>query len=1179
MERLFLKIYDYLRTRRALMWGLLAVTVVVPLILACGLKFKEDVTDFLPMDKENQDICWAFSHLGPDNKIVISISGRNGQDNWFLMDVVDTLENKIDGIVPEGYIRNAIYRADASVMTSLTDFIVGNLPYYLTEDDYQKLDSLIAKGSVNQELEAAKQLAISPAGVLMRGVVTKDPLLLSADRLKSLEQFSQSSSFRTVDDYIFSEDGAAIVTLDLAFSSSDTRSAGKFLKLLDRAVAETEASFDGEVAVDPLGSVFIAETNSSQIKKDSIISILIAIILIAVLLISFFHSGKYILLVGVTIAYGFVLAMGVMSFAADGLSLIVIGMGAVIIGIAANYPLHFLTHISQGTSPRDSLSDIVIPLTTGNITTVGAFLSLMFIASPSMKGFGLFAAVLLIGTILFTLVFLPHLVKEHSAAKEPAPIWNKFSSLGLGSNRIVLLAVVVITIFLSFFQNRVVFDSNLHNINYMTRRQQENMDRMLNLAQGARSVSYVVMPGKDIDEAMDAYLEVSDRIDGLASAIPGAAVTSVHDFIPSRSLQEQRLRRWNAFTAENADDLVAMVNSAARKAGFVEDAFAPFEAMLQKEYKVEPVEYFSTITDNIAAGRLIFDKDRCGIVSAVGTDDNATAAIQEAMADTQAIVFDSSTMTANMVNSLSREFDFVLYVCAFIVFLLLVISFGRLELAGIAFIPLTIGWIWILGIMGLCNIDFNIINIILATFIFGMGDDYTIFITEGVMAEYAYGKQKLRTYERTIILSALIMFVGIGALIVAKHPAMRSLAYVIMIGMLCVVLMADILPPFIFRWLTYKKGRKRQEPITLLNFGATVLAFIAFLIGATIITLSGFFLITLTFGSAKGKEIYHKFLCKVSGFVFNNVFFTKHTVERADTLDKPAIIVANHQSHLDLMAMLMLTPKMVVVTNKWVWNNPLYGILIRYADFCPVENVLSDDLSHLEKMIAQGYSVLVFPEGTRTVDGSIGRFHRGSFYLAEKYGLDIVPVVLHGLNDVLPKVDLLLRKGHMTVRVMPRIKAGDPILGADYREATRNVRHLMIDEFGRIAKQVEDVDYFSNRVFHNYIYKGKEVGRAVRKSLKENDNYRDLVAAMPETGRVLMVNPLYGEPALICSLVRKELAVDVLMEDNTNMLLASNCAGVPENMKFVQDAEFGVYDIKVVFGSNGYTIEGNGSKV
>ena len=56
---------------------------------------------------------------------------------------------------------------------------------------------------------------------------------------------------------------------------------------------------------------------------------------------------------------------------------------------------------------------------------------------------------------------------------------------------------------------------------------------------------------------------------------------------------------------------------------------------------------------------------------------------------------------------------------------------------------MAVSWLWILGLMELLDIQFNIVNIILATFIFGQGDDYTIFITEGLVYEHAYGRKLL----------------------------------------------------------------------------------------------------------------------------------------------------------------------------------------------------------------------------------------------------------------------------------------------------------------------------------------------------------------------------------------------------------------------------------------------------
>lgn len=73
----------------------------------------------------------------------------------------------------------------------------------------------------------------------------------------------------------------------------------------------------------------------------------------------------------------------------------------------------------------------------------------------------------------------------------------------------------------------------------------------------------------------------------------------------------------------------------------------------------------------------------------------------------------------------------------------------------------------------------------------------------------------LASYKNSILISALIMFIGMGALIFARHPALHSLAVVTVIGMFSVVLMAWVLPPFVFRWMVSKKGALRKRPLTV----------------------------------------------------------------------------------------------------------------------------------------------------------------------------------------------------------------------------------------------------------------------------------------------------------------------------------------------------------------------------
>ncbi len=223
----------------------------------------------------------------------------------------------------------------------------------------------------------------------------------------------------------------------------------------------------------------------------------------------------------------------------------------------------------------------------------------------------------------------------------------------------------------------------------------------------------------------------------------------------------------------------------------------------------------------------------------------------------------------------------------------------------------------------------------------------------------------------------------------------------------------------------------------------TIFSFCYFLCLAIEMTLIGFFLITLGSNTDEHKRRYHNILCRRARFTIHHVPGTTFTYSNPnnESFDKPAMIVCNHQSHIDLMAIMMLTPRLIILTKDWVWHNPFYGLVIRYADFFPVSE--TEQMTHnLQAMVEKGYSIMIFPEGTRSEDCHIRRFHRGAFYLAEQLNLDIIPVKIKGFGKVLPKKSWHLHPGKMSMEVMERIRRDAPDGLVGYREMTKKVRKL-----------------------------------------------------------------------------------------------------------------------------------------
>jgi uncharacterized protein len=243
-----------------------------------------------------------------------------------------------------------------------------------------------------------------------------------------------------------------------------------------------------------------------------------------------------------------------------------------------------------------------------------------------------------------------------------------------------------------------------------------------------------------------------------------------------------------------------------------------------------------------------------------------------------------------------------------------------------------------------------------------------------------------------------------------------------------------------------------MKNVSVLEIIATFLAYTLFVLGSSlaIVLLPLFKFIPLKEDRKKGLfhgAIYHFFrflvyLCPVLDL--NIINPTKETFE------KPAIIIANHQSMLDIFMVLMHTPKTIIMTKGWVWNNTILGSVARYADYYCADEGYENLKDKASGKIAQGYSIVIFPEGKRSYTGEIDRFHKGAFYLAEELKTDILPIIIHGTKQSVPRGKRIIRKSLVTLKYLPRIRPEDNSFGDNYTDRSKNIRHYMIKEYEKI---------------------------------------------------------------------------------------------------------------------------------
>jgi len=178
------------------------------------------------------------------------------------------------------------------------------------------------------------------------------------------------------------------------------------------------------------------------------------------------------------------------------------------------------------------------------------------------------------------------------------------------------------------------------------------------------------------------------------------------------------------------------------------------------------------------------------------------------------------------------------------------------------------------------------------------------------------------------------------------------------------------------------------------------------------------------------------------GWIVSKMTGVSASLNREDKIvpGESYIVTPNHAGNADILAILTTLPiKFRWVIKKELVKIPLFGWALGRTGAVALDR--SNRREAVKKLregsskLSNGWSLLIYPEGTRSPDGNLQRFKKGAFMLAVDTGVPILPVTINGAFPLLPKNTLALRSGHMTITI------GDPIPTAGLTE--KDVPELM----------------------------------------------------------------------------------------------------------------------------------------
>ncbi|MEO5787859.1 MMPL family transporter [Gelidibacter sp.] len=804
MARFFLNSYYLIQKHKSLSRIALVMIFGVLIWMASTLKFDEDISKLIPTNSENEQLQKVLKTVQFADKIIVNIQReKNGSTD----DLTDYATRFLDSLSEHSnqFIVDIQGKIEDEAIFETLDFVYNNAPIFLKDADYKNISNKLQSDSIAKITENNYKTLISPSGIVAKKTIIKDPLGISIMAIQHLQQLGISDDFTLKDGFLVSKDEQHLLLfITPKYPSNNTTENGLFSQQLYQLRDDLNGVFKDKVTSSYFGGTLIAVANAQQIKSDIQLTVTIAMILLMSVFIVFYRKLTIPIILFVPTLLAGLLAIAILSVIRSEISAISLGIGAVLLGVTLDYSLHILTHIRNNETIEQLFEGVSKPILMSSLTTAMAFLCLLFVDSQALQDLGVFAAISVLGASVFALIFIPQAYKGTSRNTSKTSFIDKMAAYQYHKNKILIGSIVAFLILSAFTYHRVTFNKDISKLNFQPeaiKSAEAALDKLINIS--SKSL-YVIAFGTNEQDVLETNDGIFNKLQNLEKNQNILSFNSVGALVTSDKKQKVAIQTWERFwTPEiKAQTQINLIENG-NKFGFKPATFHEFYSLLDHEFQPLTINEYKEINVVPIDDFIAKDGNFMTISSVVNVDEANIQEVKNAFKDAQnTLVIDRQAMNETLLGHLKNDFNNLLFYCFIAVLLLLFLFYRNLKLTLVTVIPIIITWFVTIGIMGLLYLEFNIFNIIISTFIFGLGVDYSIFMTNGMLT----GTSSMATHKTSIILSVLTTILGVGVLIFAKHPALHSLATISIIGILAAMLISFVVQPILYKLLISKNS-------------------------------------------------------------------------------------------------------------------------------------------------------------------------------------------------------------------------------------------------------------------------------------------------------------------------------------------------------------------------------------
>ena len=1153
MSGFFISVYRFFHHYKWIFFTFLTLFIVLIIFFATKIRLEEDITKTANENLSQNRYEYVVRNFKFADKLIVhfSLADSNKEvDPELLISAAESVRNSLLSRLDSTYIRQVVLQLNVSMLDTVQNVIYKHLPLFLNDADYRSIDSLMDADHLHALLKSNYRLLMTPASMILKQQIVKDPLGMNHMGLEKIRVLQTDDRFILYNGCVFSADKKHLLMfITPANPSTETNKNATLISTL-KSIITTVSPDKSKVFIDFYGYAATAVGNAYQIKFDIILTLLIAVILIFLLLGWYFKNLLIPLLGFIPAFFGGGLALVILYLVKGKISFIALGIGSVILALIIDYALYMVNHYRRKKSIEQVLEDMSHTILICSITTIGVFLCLIFLDSEVLHDLGWFAVISVFGASLSALIILPQFFSKHILPVEKSNSTRNFieriAEIDFGKKIWILTGLAIAGLFSLFVTNKVSFEQDLNSLNYMSEPLKNAERRLEQISKGGFKEIYIVSTGKDLNEALERNEIVQRKLERLKVSDKIYDFSGINAPELSDSAQNNRLYKWIGFWNTNRKELLfTRLDKEFKLLGYNDKAFTGIKLMLNTDYSSIPAKRMKALYSVLFSDWINQTPELTMISSTAKVTEKEKQNVYRAFSgDPHLVIFDRQNLATQFVLTVKHDFELLISLSMLIVTLLLLISLGRIELTIITSLPMFFSWLITLGFMGITAIKFNIFNIIISTFIFGLGVDYSILMMRGLLYQYRTGINDMKTYQTSVLLSSATTLIGVGVLFFAKHPALNSIALISIVGITSVVFISLSYQPLIARWILLNPQKKKSYPITArIIFHSIFIIWIPVFLNKAFLTIyNNLINPVLPFRKRRKLEIFHQ----VVGFLsrlFIKINFPWHFwIENPDphNFRKPSIIICNQQSLFDIPALFRLHYKIVLVSNQGDHLTWYSGTFISSSYFVSLNGNVDDSILTLKKLVDEGYSLVFHSERNPSLNKDIQQFSSDVSYFAEKLCLDIIPVLIYGGDDSHSNGNFFGKPGRLFIKTLPAIKLEDKTFGDNLLERATLISRYFNKEykFFRTTHNTPANNALNLRL--NYLFKGPVLEWYLRVKMAMENNFDIYCTYLPRQGEILDLGCGYGYISYMLMLTSDERTITGVDYDKKKITIAEN---------------------------------------